>query len=365
MTGGDGSFTCEIGKPVTFSIGLLQLPAVTCGAAGANVFTPLSVFDTADLEDVRVVNLARLLQTLDKNGNPDDGIEIDTLVASNADNLPADLDFSSGTFAADVSAFITDVYTADCTSNDSLVSANSASDHLQNQFTSIAGSWHLAHNGSGQAVFTFFSNGDYELASYGSGTPSGQDGMERGTYTWNAETGAFVTPCPTVDTDGQWGLSHGVSGDSCTGSSATVTVSGNTLTLSGLDDGETTFSRVVDATNPIVGAWSNVDLPNGATVVVTFLANGEYFYAEEGTVDPNGEDGIEHGTYTWNQSTGALITPCPTVDTNGQWGFSNNGLNHNECTGLSATATVTGNELTITSTVAGNEFTVTAYRVTP
>ena len=236
VTSADGSFTCEAGQPVRFSIGNLQLPSGTC-VTGA-VVTPLTIFGTADVNDIRVVNLARFLQTLDQNGYPDDGINIAAQVSSNAANLPATLDFGSNTFDTDVSAFFSDVFNAGLTSNTTLVSTVSATKHLQNQFSSIAGSWFLT-NGGGKTLITFFANGDYVHAQSGPLDPSGHDGMERGTYTWNPTTGAFVSPCPTVDTNGEWGLSHQGSGV-CSGTSTIVTVSGNTLTIDGV-----TLFRVV------------------------------------------------------------------------------------------------------------------------
>lgn len=35
--------------------------------------------------------------------------------------------------------------------------------------------------------------------------PSGQDGLEKGTYTWTSVTGAFSTNT-AVNTNGEWGL---------------------------------------------------------------------------------------------------------------------------------------------------------------
>jgi hypothetical protein len=102
-------------------------------------------------------------------------------------------------------------------------------------------------NGTGgtNAVITFFSNGDYVMAqSVMGGTAADQaalnvrPGLEHGTYTWNATTGAFVSPCPSIDTNGTAGLSH-PNGGACTGQNTIATVNGNTMTWNNL-----TFSRV-------------------------------------------------------------------------------------------------------------------------
>ena len=110
---------------------------------------------------------------------------------------------------------------------------------------SIVGSWLVATDG-GQAVITFFADGSYVHAEDGTNDENGVDGMERGSYTWDASTGAFATTCPTVDTNGEWGLSHGGGGLTCSGSTAdgtntTITIDSNTLTLGGT----TTADRVV------------------------------------------------------------------------------------------------------------------------
>jgi hypothetical protein len=105
----------------------------------------------------------------------------------------------------------------------------------------IVGTWVVGNTAvpDSSTVITFFANGTYLLGSDGpSGDPLGQDGMERGTYTWNSGTGAF-SATTLVDTNGQWGLSHPQG-------SVTVAISGNTLTLTD-GGGPTTASRVVAA----------------------------------------------------------------------------------------------------------------------
>ena len=73
----------------------------------------------------------------------------------------------------------------------------------------LVGTWY-ASGPDGIFAFTFTDDGQYMMVEDGDPAvnPGGQDGMERGTYTWNAATGAF-TWVTTVDTNGEWGLSHG------------------------------------------------------------------------------------------------------------------------------------------------------------
>lgn len=89
----------------------------------------------------------------------------------------------------------------------------------------IVGSWYVAiGTANDDRVFTFLSDGTYLSASNESPArdPLVAKGIERGTYTWNASSGA-LTHATTVNTDGQGGLSHSM----C----KTAVVSGNSLTL--------------------------------------------------------------------------------------------------------------------------------------
>ncbi|MEP2775627.1 MAG: hypothetical protein ABJQ29_03340 [Luteolibacter sp.] len=84
-------------------------------------------------------------------------------------------------------------------------------------------------------------------------------------------------------------------------------------------DLQTVLSPSVDA---IVGAWQFGDGASDASGVLVFQANGVYFHAEDIPDGSGGDsDGIERGTYTWNEGSGVL-TATPQVDTNGSIGLS-------------------------------------------
>lgn len=118
---------------------------------------------------------------------------------------------------------------------------------------SIVGAWYLdGSKVAGQKLpiaLTFLSDGAYLMADNGNTSaadPTGQPGIEVGTYTYNATTGAFSSACPTINTDGQWGLSHGKQGGAtgCTGTGGTMTLQGSTLTLVAGNGDTTSFTRV-------------------------------------------------------------------------------------------------------------------------
>ena len=72
VTDTEGGFTYRDGESVVFSIGNLALPAV----AGAGLVTPLDVAASDDITDPMVINIVRLLQSLDEDNDPENGILI-------------------------------------------------------------------------------------------------------------------------------------------------------------------------------------------------------------------------------------------------------------------------------------------------
>jgi len=117
----DGTFTYLEGESIVFSIGDTNLPAT----AAADILTPLDIFSSDDITDIRVMNLARLLQSLDSDSNPDNGIELSEAASSSATGL--NLDFASPTFEDDVVNLVANAGT----SNPILVNGMDALDHLQ------------------------------------------------------------------------------------------------------------------------------------------------------------------------------------------------------------------------------------------
>jgi hypothetical protein len=183
----------------------------------------------------------------------------------------------------------------------------------------LVGSWWVTTPQNHNVIFTFFTNGTYVQTEDGATDLLGQSGMERGSYTWDSLTGALVTTCPPIDTNGQWGFSHQTAGV-CSGTTATITVSGDVLTyINGVQT--MSLARVIDVTNPLVGSWTYTNHA-GHYVVFTVVQTGEYVETEDGLSNTYGQTGIERGTYIYS-SGGGFVSSCPFVDTNGQWGLSN------------------------------------------
>ncbi len=98
VTDENGGFTVDRGQQVIFSIGDLTLP----GVLAKEIITPLDIFGTTSVDDPRVVNLARLLQSLDADGYPDNGIVISPAAVMAA----TPVDFASATFETDVASLV-------------------------------------------------------------------------------------------------------------------------------------------------------------------------------------------------------------------------------------------------------------------
>jgi hypothetical protein len=87
-TGSTGQFQCKTGEVVTFSIGAFGLGSVPCQA----LVSPIDLTASSSIDDVAVLNMARLLQTLDEDGNAGNGL---TIPAASAELLAAGpIDFS-------------------------------------------------------------------------------------------------------------------------------------------------------------------------------------------------------------------------------------------------------------------------------
>ncbi len=96
VTNSLGEYKYLQGEIVTFFIGDLEFPPVQA----TGVVTPLDLAGSQDTSNSTVVNMIRLLQTLDKDGNPDNGIEITEEAISRATQV--DFSLHETTFASSV-----------------------------------------------------------------------------------------------------------------------------------------------------------------------------------------------------------------------------------------------------------------------
>lgn len=192
----------------------------------------------------------------------------------------------------------------------------------------IIGGWYLWDWDGNRVVgyVSFLPNGDYLLFQHGStgADPAVQDGMERGTYTWDNVTGTFSAKV-LVDTNGEWGFSHGVA----LHPSVSATVTDTEIGIENPGKDPVTFYRFDLFESPLAGSWYSASgVGTGGVAAVTFFADGSYYFTQDGgpgAATP-GTDGGEQGTYAWDPDTGAFSATA-SVDTCGMWGLSHLGAN--------------------------------------
>lgn len=88
LTNAQGEFSYHAGERLTFCIGDVLIGPMLA----APIINPFVVFGTTDINDRRVINLARLLQTLDTDNNFDNGITIDPTAHTAASGRPVNFD---------------------------------------------------------------------------------------------------------------------------------------------------------------------------------------------------------------------------------------------------------------------------------
>jgi len=99
-TNEDGVFSYLPSESITFSIGDIRFDTVNA----KNINTLFELAQTHIISDTRYINMARLLYTLDTDGDPDNGIQISELTHSMAEGVTAD--FGSANFDAQVANLV-------------------------------------------------------------------------------------------------------------------------------------------------------------------------------------------------------------------------------------------------------------------
>ncbi len=177
----------------------------------------------------------------------------------------------------------------------------------------IVGAWYnvftpdpVLQDAGGPVLLSLLDNGQVMFGQDGDtmADPNGQDGVEWGYYSFDGTTLHFDT---RLDTNGEWG----------TGSaSIPATLDGNTLTL----DGTFVLQRV--DSDGLVGGWLANGIVDDESVSLAFTSDGSFMLLHGNNPgDPNGQAGIEYGSYVYDEVTGD-VTYTVITDTNGEFGIS-------------------------------------------
>lgn len=145
--------------------------------------------------------------------------------------------------------------------------------------------------------------------------PNCVKGLELGTYEWNSSSASF-TANAIFDGNDDCGFS---SPNPENFAPFTIAPNGDELTIvSGNDN--FAYSKSPSNYNTIIGTWLATGI-TGKLLVTTFTETSFILSNYGGTPGANGQPGLEYGTYTYNQATGALEVSL-TLNTDGDWGFS-------------------------------------------
>lgn len=303
VTDSNGGFPFNAGEVTAFSFNGLQIGSITTTSA-SNVITPFDLFNTTDINNQSVKNTLVLLQSLDNDQNPDNGISLPT---------GSSLDLSLLNIAD--AAFQTNLLnTAGVTS---LVSESDAISHFSatlltvNATTVMDGRWIMreAQEGDVHSVVTFESNGVL--------TSTESETCPEGDY-WAASESSIKRNCSEVKITGTWDLSGKnltMSNVDFTDNCTILTSSKNLITAncifygSGLGTELTRFERDIPTfSNSLIDNRYRELTAGGSTSFTQVLfsedLSGSYTVFNENGVAPN-EPG-DLGDFTWNTTSSSI-----------------------------------------------------------
>jgi len=302
ITNALGEFQYDIGDTVTFSIGALVFPTV----AATGTLTPLTLAggSTDITTNQPATNIARLLQSLDNNGNLNDGITIPAGAAAVA--VAVDFNVSAATFETNP-AVINLVANSGSTTT-SLVTEAAAQAHvtatMQNR---IVGAWGSTGAGGSFSYLILFSDNTFAYGEYGPNVqePLLENGLEVGTYSYDSTTGNITFNVTYDDNTSSTPDGSGVgtigtptiTNATLSNGDKTLTAAGNQLVLSKIDFG----------ISPISGVWRYNSGVAGEFSILMLTDDGVLVFAENrlNPVEPT-VNGLEVGTYGYSSTTGKI-----------------------------------------------------------
>jgi len=239
VTDAQGVYEYVTGETVTFFIGDLVFPSVTA----TGTITPLDLAGTDDVNDPTVVNMIRLLQTLDSNGDPSDGVTITDEAAGIATAVVFDSTVAEFESSDAVTSLIRNPNLNLETSVVELVSAVDAAAHFEGELSdsgilygSLQAVWELPNE---SVIFMYLPDGRYFAIQWEE--ENNFIGFERGTYT---ESGADISFTTLQNNDGEALVCNEPSNSTCSNEVFGFSISSNELTLNPSDEGSVAFGRL-------------------------------------------------------------------------------------------------------------------------
>ncbi|WP_328186302.1 hypothetical protein [Marinobacter sp. OP 3.4] len=315
-----GEYDYAPGDTVTFSIGGTELPPVE--ATGRITPADMGSGTTDWSSDPTVLNILRLLQTLDDDGDASNGITITDAIHTALQDV--DLDPTSSE-----SDFETQASTALNSTGKTLVAKDDAVAHFQaTQSGDLIGSWVLVEDWGNVNVLTFLNETEY-LIAHSMADDGDQDAAsaEYGTYEWDSAAGELILTV-TNESDNSGGLVHN-------GSSTTwnMALKDGALVLNTLEEpDDIVFEAVRNAKDSLVGSWylredynetKEIDRHN----ILTILDDNNYVIVHNDNTEAyDGELHVavssEWGTYSFDGNNFAVTSVSAELD--GPGGFYDN-----------------------------------------
>jgi hypothetical protein len=334
VTNSRGEFKYFPGETVTFFIGALEFPSVLAD----EIVTPLDIAGTDDVFHHMVVNIIRLLQSLDKDGNPDNGITITDMAKNNAVVLDFDLSIPIFQSLSGVSTLVAN--SGQDISRSELVSIIEATLHLVRSLalsteafgptldpeTFFKGTWRGAHPDRDFVLLSFFEDNSYIHAEVGDLGISEMSGMEWGTIDFQGQ--GFSQATQLFDENGTaglnmfkpappeltWVFSALEPSDGSILNPVIETPFANSPSL----ENAIRFRKIIS--EDLLGTWVSTATP-AELLTISFFDDDTYFFAEIDRDNPELMSGMELGTYARDESTG-LLTVTQAFDNNGSAGLT-------------------------------------------
>lgn len=208
-----GQFRYQHGENLEFRIGKLVIGSLT-GSGGAMTVTPIELAQALPVANRanRVTNLLVLLQALDVDGDPSNGIDIPAaavaLLDEDAEIAKLDLDAAPATFQADtdLDAIVTAINTAGGSATKPTTAAALA--HFKQEFLAALAGNYIGDIGNNAAALRFRNDGSYLIGEIGIAGNGGTSGLERGSIDWDPATGEVTINATVQDTNGSWGFNY-------------------------------------------------------------------------------------------------------------------------------------------------------------
>ena len=184
-TNEDGEFLYRENEKITFYIGSIEFPEVIA----KDIITPFDIATSDDLSNISVINIARLLQSLDKDRNPDNGIQIDDIAHNTAEQIT--LSFADNEFERNPD--LVNLVANSGSTESILIDSQTAQEHLEKSLTELD---IFPPQEEPNAAPTANAGGDQTVSEQSTVTLSGSGTDSDGTiasYSWTQTSGVSVT----------------------------------------------------------------------------------------------------------------------------------------------------------------------------